>query len=502
MKLNHALLIFTITLMSACNGIGTASFKGAGINNENEDHPGGGDTQSGGSGIDTSLIFTGVSSVSAKSDSTLTLNWISHPDAVAYDVFDATTDTLTLANTVFGQASTSVNMSNLTPSATYKFRVRIRNAAGLYDNNANDITVTMNAAPDAPSTLNLINPSVSTWYLPTPTIRVSGVKSGDTVKIFSDSSCAIEVGSAVSSGSTVDITSHPLAPTTYAFYAASINSSGSSSPCSDSSVAYVLERCPAGYAEVPQNATLGVNTFCVAQFEMKNIGSVAISQAIGTPWVGINQAGAKTACTSLGTGFDLISNPEWMSIALDIEKTAANWSSGVVGTGMLNRGHSDNFPPNSLAVSDVNNPYIGTGNNAGQAAGSGWEQKRTHTLSNNEIIWDFSGNTWEWVDWSLGGGLTSGPTSCPLVTLQFPNVSDSCGALAYADYMPANPVNVTAANYDSNYGLGVLHSGTGGAALRGNYWADGPNSGVFTLALSVGSDLANDVVGFRCVWRP
>ena len=136
----------------------------------------------------------------------------------------------------------------------------------------------------------------------------------------------------------------------------------------------------------------------------------------------------------------------------------------------------------------------------GQAAGSGWEQKRTHTLSNGQVVWDIAGNVWEWTDWSLGGGLTSGPTSCAGAWTQLPVVS--CGALQAAEYMPANPASVTAANYNSNYGLGQLYGGGGGAALRGGAWGNGTNAGAFALSLYNGPGSTDTSIGFRCVFRP
>ncbi len=287
-----------------------------------------------------------------------------------------------------------------------------------------------------------------------------------------------------------------LPSTTYSIEAT--NSVGTSTKAN---VSLSVSLCPNNYAAVPANSNLGVvKAFCAAQFEMKNVGLVATSQAAGTPWVSISQTDAKTACTNLGPGYDLISNPEWMTIAREIEKTAANWSSGGVGNGMLNRGHSDSTPELALEVTDLNNPYNETGNNSGQSAGSGWEQKRKHTFSNGQEIWDIAGNVPEWTDWSFSGGLTSGPTSCVGAWTQLPVVS--CGALAAADYMPANTTGVTASNYNSNYGLGQFYGGTGGAALRGGGFTNAEKAGVFSLNFFADDNTPFSGVGFRCVLRP
>ena len=296
-----------------------------------------------------------------------------------------------------------------------------------------------------------------------------------------------------------------LAATTYSITAS--NSAGNSSLAS-----VTLSACPVRYASVPANTSLGVSSsFCVAQFEMRCVGTscptgtpgtnaVASSQAAGVPWATIRRPNSKTACTNLNAingftnNYDLISNPEWMTIAYEIEKTAANWSSGTVGTGMLNRGHSDSSA-GVLGITDQSNPYIGTGNNSGQAPGSGWEQKRTHTLSNGQVIWDFAGNTMEWINWSLGGVLTSAP-SC--TGGELPGVS--CAGYAAADYLPDNPAG--AANYNSTKGLGTIFGGSGIAPNRGGVYNAGAGTGVFALRLDY-SDINNFAwVGFRCVFRP
>ncbi len=261
-----------------------------------------------------------------------------------------------------------------------------------------------------------------------------------------------------------------------------------------------LLTCPENFVAVPANPDLGVvSEFCVAQFEMKNVDGVATSQAESLPWAMINQTDAKTACTSLGANYDLISIAEWMTIASDIEKSAANWSGGMVGNGMMNRGHSDNTPSNALEVTNTANPYSDTGNLSDEPSRLGWEQKRTHTLSNNKLIWDFAGNVWEWTDWSDGPTLTYGPTSCGAAWVEIPTVS--CGELSGAEYMPANPAAIASANYNSVYGVGQFYGGSGGSARRGGSWVNGAQAGVFALSLNDldGAKYVN--VGFRCVFR-
>jgi hypothetical protein len=293
------------------------------------------------------------------------------------------------------------------------------------------------------------------------------------------------------------------------YYVTAENSAGLSVPAH-----ITLAICPDGYLKVSENPSLGVGNFCVAKFEMKCVGAscpavapginaVATSQATLIPWVNINQVNAKSACTTLGLNYDLISNPEWMTIAYLIESNPSNWTGGSMGSGMLYRGHSDGTPSSSVAVTDTADHYNGTsGNHIGQAAGSGKEQRRTHLLPNGEIIWDFAGNVWEWVDWSLGGALSPGPTSCSATWTELPLVS--CGGLAAADFMTSNPSGVNANDYNSTYGLGqfIGGGGTGGAARRGGYWAATNYSGIFSLDLSQLNSVQQTGTGFRCVYRP
>jgi hypothetical protein len=102
----------------------------------------------------------------------------------------------------------------------------------------------------------------------------------------------------------------------------------------------------------------------------------------------ISQTDAITACT--GSGARLISNAEWMTITRNIEGVASNWIGGSVGSGALWRGHTDGTQDTALvANADDSLGYEGTGNTAPSI------ERRTHTLSNGQVIWDLSANTHE-----------------------------------------------------------------------------------------------------------
>lgn len=261
-----------------------------------------------------------------------------------------------------------------------------------------------------------------------------------------------------------------------------------------------VQKCPSGFVPVLHNSSSGtISDFCVSKFEMKLVAGKAVSQPAGSPWTNILISEAKTACNDLGSGYDLISNSEWMTIALDLEKVASNWSTGIVGTGYIFRGHSDNSPASVIPVDDESFDYSNTGN----SASSGLDQKRTLTLSNGSVIWDFSGNADEWVDWGVQSGLDLAPRSCRTFGWQeLPSVN--CPAFVFADYVPGNPGLIASASYNASYGLGRFFGGNnpGGAAVRGGHYGRGSDTGIFSLDISRWDGVRGSGIGFRCVFRP
>ena len=509
--LNNFLLWSVLILMSACNGVGTAKFDEAAVGTGNI--------------IDSSLVFSGLNSVTDKTDSTITLHWTPHADAVAYEVYNSSV----FITTILGQSSNQTNLTDLNPSGTYRFRVRMKTSTGKIDGNTTDSVVVMNAAPNVPSGITLQSPSYSPSIDSTPTVRVSGVKNGNTVKLFTDPTCATEVASGVATGSTIDLTTSNLVAGSYNFYARAIGIASNASACSTATVAYVRQSCPSNYIAVPHDDDVGTSTdFCVAKYEMKNVSSVATSQASGTPWVSISQTTSISTCAALNTlngvsnKYALISNEEWMTIARNIEQVNENWSpiSGIQlkGTGVLARGHTDNSPANALAASTDNDPYSSTSNNDTQAGNSGWEQKRTLTLSNNEVIWDFAGNVWEWTYWNVTPArkaYQSGTNISTDLGWKDWNLIDTLIGENGTDEMPPEKWaslfvrdiagDLLPSPLDGNNGIGRYYAGinsSGGAALRGGVWNYGTHAGAFALALDAAASLTYTGIGFRCVYRP
>ncbi|MCK5073359.1 MAG: hypothetical protein KAQ98_08050, partial [Bacteriovoracaceae bacterium] len=96
--------------------------------------------------------------------------------------------------------------------------------------------------PNTPTSLSLIDPATSPSNDTTPTFEITGITTGDTVAIYTDSACTILKGSTVAIGATDYITSSELTiETTYSFYANSTDMAGNISGCSVTSAEYILD---------------------------------------------------------------------------------------------------------------------------------------------------------------------------------------------------------------------------------------------------------------------
>lgn len=288
----------------------------------------------------------------------------------------------------------------------------------------------------------------------------------------------------------------------------------------DSTVSFIIDNLGASntdeWIKVPANAGgMGLSEFYVMKYEAKAWSDASVigviepgevdtdgqGAAVGLnlpvsipdnqPWRNINANDAAAECESLGANYHLISNPEWMAIARDIENVDLNWTGQSVGVGCLYRGNSGEATSGGGTVDGDSCGY----NGANPEEGVGRDIRARHILSNGAEIFDLSGNVWEWTDWDANtAGFQIGPTSCPASVVELPSVA--CGALADADYNTINGL------YTSADGIGQINGDTGGGARRGGSWNFTTGDGVFTLHLNLAPTSTSQFFGFRCVYRP
>jgi prepilin-type N-terminal cleavage/methylation domain-containing protein len=297
--------------------------------------------------------------------------------------------------------------------------------------------------------------------------------------------------------------------------------------------------CPTGYIPVPGNSLYQTKDFCVMKYEAKAVATSAPTVGLTTPTTGFNTIANNTTATtaangrtiaSVASGYpianidqptaasycttagaSLITNAEWMTIARNIEAQPSNWRNGVIGSvdtsptnGGLYRGHSDNNPANALAANtDDNLGYEGTGN-ANETPVS--RERRTHTLSNGEVIWDLSGNVWEWTNNTILGKDQPTGSSTGWIWREYntgqSNSITNFGTLSRDLIGPSNSNWGSTQNMGQIYSDGTSTSNTSYAFLRGGFWNFSSNAGVFTLGLHFGaSSVAGNYIGFRCVLR-
>lgn len=273
----------------------------------------------------------------------------------------------------------------------------------------------------------------------------------------------------------------------YYFKVRAYDNVGNLSNESSNSSSWTPLSCPAAYVRVPADGQYVERDFCMAKFEMKNVSGVPTSQASNSPWNSISPTSAISECVSLGSDYNLISNSQWQAVARNIESVAQNWSGSAVGSGSLNRGHSDNSTSSALVAStNDNNACTGTGNTCSSTV---WHsQRRTHVLSNGEVIWDFAGNYWEWTRDTVTALAVS------------PSVGGSTQELNNLSAHNRTLFAPSELSWTSSHGIGRVYSdGTSGYVLRGGDYNDGNISGIYAVRVR---SSAHNVATFRCVYEP
>ena len=256
---------------------------------------------------------------------------------------------------------------------------------------------------------------------------------------------------------------------------------------------------------VPGDSFYNTTDFCVMKYEAKCseqdgqfcsiLEHLPFSNYENTPWVNINRDDAKSACKSLGDKYHLITNNEWMTIGKNIVNLALNWSSNIIGTGELARGHSDSDPFQACyASSSEENAYV-DGTCEGSSLGP-FNQRRTHILSNGETIWDLSGNVWEWIDFFDD---FSKPSPLGNNWFEISSVTSSIG-LSLSDLIPESAITNS---WNSLHSIGQYYPGSeqnGRTMLRGGDWFHEAYAGLFAARLDSPPITSLTDLGFRCVF--
>ncbi|MDD4409657.1 MAG: prepilin-type N-terminal cleavage/methylation domain-containing protein [Candidatus Pacebacteria bacterium] len=248
--------------------------------------------------------------------------------------------------------------------------------------------------------------------------------------------------------------------------------------------------------------------FYVMKYEAKILGYedgyqvysesfIPISRASGTPWTRISQTQSITECQSLGSGYHLMTNAEWTALARHIANQSSNWSTGIVGNGVLSRGYSasttyasDGFQDTAPApTTGTENDIYNIGVNMVGPSGA-FDLKRIHNLANGGVIWDLSGNTWEWnSDICVQGSGAGNWYNSAWIEWSDSNLSDyELGSAG------PNPLYTSTQNVGRYYGCAA----NGNGFLRGGSWIDGLTSGLLASYLRHMPSESYNNVSFRC----
>lgn len=276
----------------------------------------------------------------------------------------------------------------------------------------------------------------------------------------------------------------------------SVTNSTAPSVATTTSGSSVGQSCPTGFIPVPGSGTYGTDDFCVMKYEAKDVSGTATSVAAGTPWSGISQTDAITqSAAACSEGCHLITENEWMTITQNVLSVASNWSGGTVGSGYIYSGHNDNAPASTLAATTNDaDGYYGETNTGG-------DQRRTLTLTNGEVIWDFAGNVWESTQGVIGANQQPGLlgesayawkqwNDTSLLQHELPDIA-----------MPANIDISGSGSWSSTQRIGKLYSKytetVAHSYIRGGSYSISTGAGVLSLRLLYSPTGTSGDLGFR-----
>lgn len=179
-------------------------------------------------------LFSPSSSPGSNTSPILRITGLNSGDAI--QIFTVSGCISSVASGTSSGSTFDITISGLSQGA-YTFYLSVNSVcSSAYVNYTVDIT-----APTMPTGITLLTPSSSPGTNPNPSLRVSGVVTGDTVGLYSDSICSVLISSAVATGSSIDFTSGTLTDGTYTFYSRATDAAGNIGPCTSSGLTYVLD---------------------------------------------------------------------------------------------------------------------------------------------------------------------------------------------------------------------------------------------------------------------
>ncbi|MFA4834201.1 MAG: hypothetical protein WC619_05165, partial [Patescibacteria group bacterium] len=208
--------------------------------------------------------------------------------------------------------------------------------------------------------------------------------------------------------------------------------------------------CGDGFVWVTGSAKYGtLPGFCVAEKKTRN----DINEIIAN----VSQGEAQLACQALGTGYHLISENEWLTIAENIIKLGAN---------------------------DTDEDVLGLQLATGLPAQAGEIASTTaYTLVNGNMVYELAGQAGEWTNETITG------KGCP--ELSGDGWQEYYNVLDYKGLAIAPPYYLN--NADNN--IGKIKIGSSEETLRGFVRGVG---GIYSLDLSYAPTAAGENIGFRC----
>ena len=252
---------------------------------------------------------------------------------------------------------------------------------------------------------------------------------------------------------------------------------------------------PVNYIPVPYMEDYYESSFFVMKYEAKLTGkgsssAKAISQPEERPITRVTYDEAVKLCRNNGSRYDLMQNSQWQNIALSIEETDINWSSG-------RQSSSENNSLNCGVTSGGAKPASSNDRDdcADSSCNAEWDfKRRTHILSNGQVIWDICGNVGELMKdkYTLNRGFDG-------------SVFELSGELKRL-FGPDRNYNIIDSDRRSlNWGLGEADiEGNHNLIVRGFAPRARGKNGIFSVAVTEDQSSRRTLnqQGFRCVYIP